>query len=187
MSEDLIVRHCAPTLAGLKTGNMFSCSFENPREMCEAACELNHRLLSKGVCTVPLKYKDGKALLYIYRPKKLEADMQCCQACEILEERGYCCGHINMTIAQLRKRLQNSDSFPHEIGLFLGYPPRDVKGFLNEKKGKPCDHVCTGYWKVYGDESDMIEAEKIFDRFRKCIRIYLDQWSKGKTIERLTV
>ena len=24
MSEDLIVRHCAPTLAGLKTGNMFT-------------------------------------------------------------------------------------------------------------------------------------------------------------------
>ena len=33
MSEDLIVRHCAPTLAGLKTGNMFSASFADEKEL----------------------------------------------------------------------------------------------------------------------------------------------------------
>lgn len=25
MSEDLLIRHCSPTLAGIKTGNLFSC------------------------------------------------------------------------------------------------------------------------------------------------------------------
>jgi hypothetical protein len=33
MSEDLFVRHCAPTLAGLKTGNLFTCEFESEYEM----------------------------------------------------------------------------------------------------------------------------------------------------------
>ena len=33
MSEDIIVRYCAPTLAGIKTGNMFSCPFVDEDEM----------------------------------------------------------------------------------------------------------------------------------------------------------
>ena len=27
MSEEQVVRNCAPTLAGLKTGNLFACSW----------------------------------------------------------------------------------------------------------------------------------------------------------------
>ncbi len=40
--------------------------------------------------------------------------------------------------------------FPHEIGLFLGYPPEDVCGYIRNK-GK-CQK-CTGHWQVYGDEN----------------------------------
>lgn len=29
MFEELIIRHCSPTLAGLKTGNMFRCSYSS--------------------------------------------------------------------------------------------------------------------------------------------------------------
>ena len=32
MPEEMLVRHCAPTLMGLKTGNMFSCRFETKEE-----------------------------------------------------------------------------------------------------------------------------------------------------------
>lgn len=39
--------------------------------------------------------------------------------------------------------------FPHEVGLFLGYPPEDVEGFI-ENKARSCK--ITGYWKVYSDE-----------------------------------
>lgn len=39
--------------------------------------------------------------------------------------------------------------FPHEIGLFLGYPLEDVQGFIeNRAEG----YKCVGCWKVYGDE-----------------------------------
>ena len=33
MSEDIIIRHCSPTLAGMKTGNLFSCPFVDEDEM----------------------------------------------------------------------------------------------------------------------------------------------------------
>ncbi|MCR5809005.1 MAG: DUF3793 family protein [Clostridiales bacterium] len=34
MSEALIVRHCSPTLAGLKTANMFNYVYEDEAELC---------------------------------------------------------------------------------------------------------------------------------------------------------
>ena len=39
--------------------------------------------------------------------------------------------------------------FPHEVGLFLGYPPEDVEGFI---ENKACSCKLTGYRKVYSDE-----------------------------------
>ena len=45
------------------------------------------------------------------------------------------------------QRLGQAAEFPHEIGLFLGYPPEDVQGFLENRLCK-----CVGCWKVYGDE-----------------------------------
>lgn len=33
-------------------------------------------------------------------------------------------------LEQLRSRLHGSEEFPHEIGVFLGYPLNDVLGFI---------------------------------------------------------
>lgn len=84
-------------------------------------------------------------------------------------------------IVQLAQRLRQRLDFPHEIGLFLGYPPEDVCGFM---ENKACNCKCVGCWKVYGDEA---AAQKKFDQYKKCTRVYCDQWAKGKDIERLTV
>ena len=35
MSEETLIRHCAPTLAGIKTGNLFRCAYSDQREMIE--------------------------------------------------------------------------------------------------------------------------------------------------------
>ena len=47
--------------------------------------------------------------------------------------------------------LSGSCAFPHEIGLFLGYPFEDVMGFI-ENKGE--NYLCSGCWKVYSCEQD---------------------------------
>ena len=33
MSEELIVAQCSPTMAGLKTGNLFRCSYRSEKEL----------------------------------------------------------------------------------------------------------------------------------------------------------
>jgi len=181
MSEEAVIRHCSPTLAGLKTGNLFNCPYESREKMREAICAWNRRLRSKGIRVLPLRYKDGSALIYMYRPSMLSKDMENSDSGRLLAERGYNLTTCERCIVHLIERLEECDEFPHEIGLFLGYPPEDVCGFI---ENHACGCKCTGCWKVYGDKE---KAEKTFSRYKKCTRIYQDQWAKGKSIERLTV
>lgn len=181
MSEELLVRHCSPTLAGIKTGNMFNCSFENSEKMKESIRKLNGVFAKKGLRILPLRYRNNSALIYVYRPSKLSQDLQDDTACRLLEERGYATGVPESCILHLIHRLSSSEEFPHEIGLFLGYPPEDVCGFI-ENRAEGCK--CVGCWKVYSDEE---AAQKTFEKFKKCTTVYCEQWAKGRSIERLTV
>ena len=53
MSEELIVRHGAPTLAGLKTGSLFSCPFAGEQAMQRCLRWWNHALAPNGLRAVP--------------------------------------------------------------------------------------------------------------------------------------
>ena len=181
MSDLMIIRNCSPTLAGLKTANMFSCSFESKAQMVKALGQFNRMLGKKGVRAVPLRYKNNKALIYIYRPKKLCRDLCDETANKLLVSRGYNVETPEKCIVQLIKRLSENEDFPHEIGLFLGYPPLDVRGFI-ENRGE--DLKCTGCWKVYSDQS---KAEKLFAQYKKCTDVYSSLLKKGRSVEKLTV
>ena len=71
MSDDYLVRHCAPTLAGIKTGSIFTCPYESKDALLHMVRGLNKRLASKGLRILPLRLSEKKALIYIFRPKYL--------------------------------------------------------------------------------------------------------------------
>ena len=71
--------------------------------------------------------------------------------------------------------------YPHEIGIFLGYPLEDVVGFI-ENRG--WNYTCCGYWKAYGDPA---AAQKCFDRYRKCTAVYKDRYARGVPLIELVV
>ena len=88
---------------------------------------------------------------------------------------------MNRCIVQLVKKLRSESSFPHEIGLFLGYPPEDVCGFI-ENKAEDCK--CVGCWKVYGDAD---KAQLLFDKYKKCTQLCRSLFAKGCTLDKLAV
>ncbi len=180
MSEELLVRHCAPTLAGMKTGNMFTCEYGSRDELRRDVRRLNGTLSRKGLRVLPLRYNGKRALIYIYRPSRLRRDLADSAASQILEKYGYE-GTPERCIARLIKRVAACEEFPHEIGLFLGYPPEDVCGFMEKGAGE-CKLV--GCWKVYGDAA---AAQKTFDKYKKCTAAYCACYAAGRSIERLTV
>ena len=181
MSEELIVRHCSPTLAGIKTAGAFSCSYRSEEELRREIRRLNRKLVRRGLRIVPLRIRDGKALISVYRPDRLQGDLLSAEAERLLRAHGYEDLRADRSVVRLAERLRDCDGFPHEIGLFLGYPPEDVAGFIeNGAKG----YKLCGAWKVYGDEE---QARLLFARYKKCTDVYLRHWSLGRPIERLTV
>ncbi len=181
MSDQYIVEHCSPTLAGIKTGNLFSISLKHEGNINKDLSRINITLRKKGICAILAKKTKDYALIYLYRPLYLEKDLSDPEAVRILEGKGYKCGNSNKCIIKLIHRLYEDEDFPHEIGLFLGYPPEDVRGFMND----PAKGVkCTGFWKVYGNEK---KAQKLFGEYRKCTCFFKNQLKKGKTLEQLTV
>ncbi len=181
MSEEIVVRNCSPTLAGIKTGNMFSCEIESIEKLRNDIREFNRRFADKGLRFIPLRVTKTHALIYVYRPSRLKKDLMSLEVSSILEEQGYSCDSSEKCIADLVKRIRNDEEFPHEIGLFLGYPPEDVRGFIenNAKCSK-----CVGHWKVYGDEE---KAKELFEKYKNCTRAYIRQHANGNTLDRLTV
>lgn len=181
MSEEHLIRHCAPTLAGMKTGSLFSCSYTCRNTLLNTLRQINRRLLPKGVRAIPLRFSGNSALIYVYRPKKLTSDISDAAAAQILRRHGYDPTAGDKCIVRLAQRVRAQEEFPHEIGLFLGYPPEDVCGFI---ENKACNCKCVGCWKVYGDEES---AKRKFAQYKKCASVYRRCWETGSDIEHLTV
>lgn len=49
MLEQYLINHCAPTLASLKTANLFNCTAENPTALQMAVSRWQALLAPKGV------------------------------------------------------------------------------------------------------------------------------------------
>ena len=75
MSEDLIIKHCSPTLAGLKTANLFTCVYAQKQDIKRYTQEFNRRFSHKGVKMQPLGYGKSRALIYVFRPTQLKRDL----------------------------------------------------------------------------------------------------------------
>ena len=181
MSEETLVQLCAPTLAGLKTGNLFAAEYHSPQEVRDQVRRLNRVLVPRGLRAMPMRYGKARALIYVYRPDRLQKDLMDEQAKSLLREQGYDGLAPAGCLSRLRQRLTQEPEFPHEIGLFLGYPAEDVAGFIAHGAR---DAKCTGFWKVYGDP---VQAEETFRRFRKCTKNYRAAYEKHSSIDKLVV
>ena len=179
MSEETVVRLCAPTLAGMKTASLFAQEYASRRQVQGEVRQLNRVLVPRGLRAMPLHYGRRRALIYLYRPGRLRQDLRKEQAEAILRSRGYNPEKPEQCIRRLRLRLGAEGEFPHEIGLFLGYPPEDVAGFIGHGTCK-----CVGCWKVYGDEES---AKKTFRQYKACTEVYCNRMRLGATLRELIV
>lgn len=83
------------------------------------------------------------------------------------------------TLRQLIDRLKGNVSFPHEVGIFLGYPIEDVISF-EENHGKFCKYC--GYWKSYCNPED---ARECCDRYRQCSQMCMQWFDEGYSIPQI--
>lgn len=179
MLDHAIIDHASPTLARLKLGNLFNHAMGEDFPAEYAA--LRRQLMDRGVTMTILRVAGGKALIYLYRAEELERTLADAGVQRLLRACGYRVFDINGALNTLKARLNDLDAFPHEIGVFLGYPLEDVLGFI-ENGGRNC--LSCGCWKVYSNEC---EALKAFERYEKCKAVYQRLFASGCPLSRLTV
>ncbi|WP_432822330.1 DUF3793 family protein [Trichloromonas sp.] len=157
---------CAEVLAGVKPGNLI-----NIVNRCKPCGRNLYKLwqrfgldiMAQTPLSVEILADRGHSLLvYTYRPELLANTLGSPAAQNFLTRAGYpLAPGPEEALVELGNRLKQQD-FPHEIGLFLGYPIKDVEGFLGWSD-QP--FTCQGPWKIYGDPKPSLH---LADRHRSC-------------------
>lgn len=105
-------------------------------------------LTLSGLAALVLAQRENSVLLLIYHPQRLAAHLETPKVANFLRCAGYRqLAALDETLEELRSRCSASD-FPHEVGVFLGYPLKDVAGFMGWAK---LSFSHQGPWKIYGD------------------------------------
>ena len=182
--ETFLIEQCAPVLAGIKPGSMFPYIPQNQERLPQLLGHWNGQLQEKGVRVTSLKRcrQNGGYLIYVYRPEQVAQILSREDVRTFLETCGYEQGMtLTQTLRCLTRRLCQSPDFPHEVGIFLGYPLHDVLGFIRHR-GK--NSLCCGCWKVYAEPQKALDC---FRQFRVCTEIYRSLYRRGRTAAQLTV
>lgn len=88
-------------------------------------------------------------LLFCYNRSHLEQHLSHAGIRTLLHKAGYDkTASCKALISELCRRIEKNDSFPHEIGLFIGYPAKDVAAFMGVVN---LPFTCQGPWKIYGN------------------------------------
>jgi hypothetical protein len=157
----------AELLEGVKPANMVNVA--NRRRPCgRNLYQLWKRhgvalLRESGLVARELADRGDSLLLFIYRPNALELLLARKSVSVILQKAGYSePGDPQKVLAELQSRL-TVGGFPHEIGAILGYPLKDVVGFMGWAR---LEFTCQGPWKIYGDPRESLRLAAAFQHCR---------------------
>ena len=171
-AEYAIGRYCGVTFAGLKIASLVS--LRKGEE--DVVQTLSHRFAGKGFAFRLLREDEERLLVFVFHRARLEKYLLSADVRAFLARFGYAYNSAEKALEQLKCRMNGE--FPHEIGVFLGYPLCDVCGFLQDPGG--C--ILCGAWKVY-ENAD--EAARTFERFRRCSACICRHMDNGRSLTQI--
>jgi hypothetical protein len=176
--NQLFLRCSSHTMCGIKPANLFTI----PSQQFSKSAFENWEVLAnrQGISISAFKSSSNITMIFIYNIVWIG---------KILEDsfvQAYLCskGFSNLfdttkTLRELFYRLQTNKNFPHEVGIFLGYPIEDVIGF--EKNQGKSSKYC-GYWKSYCNPE---EAKRCCERYKQCSQMCNQWFSEGYSIPQI--
>lgn len=174
--ETQLALQCAPLIMGLKVSNLFIIPAEKETVV---KMVLQH----SGISYFRLLRTTEKITYLLYHRKDLEQVLDHPRLREFFQKEGYEKFTLGAILYTFQKRYESymtaGGTFPHEMGLLLGYPIEDVTGFI-EQKGK--NYLYAGYWKVY---TNMREKLCLFQAFEEAKETLIQAVARGINIEAL--
>lgn len=177
--EVKIANQCAPVLAGVKPSNMLVLENKHIRDVVRVleGTGLSWRCLYAG---------EEKNIWLLYRKEAMEETVLGKEQMLFLREWGYEEDTLERMLIKFSQRFRQYRKdknlpFPHEMGVFLGYPMADVKGFI-KYEGK--NYLYCGYWKVYENVEERKELFRTYEEIRK---VFVEEARKGKNLWQITM
>lgn len=119
-------------------------------------------LAQSGLEVKVMADRGSSILLLLYSPPALRALLAQKSVSVILTKAGYPePGDTGKVLVELESRMAG-EGFPHEIGVFLGYPLKDVVGFMGWAR---LSFTCQGPWKIFGNPA---ESLRLAEAHREC-------------------
>lgn len=84
---------------------------------------------------------------------------------------GYCCQNVPDILHELSRRFQYG--CPHEIGILLGIPLKDVAGFM---EARPTTNTLNAPWKIYGSPEASLRHLRHFNEATCLIKKLLQSY-----------
>ena len=110
-------------------------------------------MLGGEVTARVLADRGDSLLVLLYQPAALAGLLAEKKVQAVLLRAGYATpDNTSEALTELERRV-GGGGFPHEIGVFLGYPLKDVVGFLGWAR---LPFACQGPWKIYGDPRESL-------------------------------
>ncbi|MFR5799001.1 MAG: DUF3793 family protein [Oscillospiraceae bacterium] len=163
----------APSLLGIKCANLISLN-KTDYDLPIHLERFNRKTASKGLQLKILCTYQNRTLVLLYNETLLERQLSGEEQKAILQKYGYPeTPSLESKLNRLAERIRHESQFPHEIGIFLGYPTEDVIGFM-ENKGE--NYKLCGYWKVYGNAE---KAKRTFENYDKCRMFLCNKLNQG--------
>lgn len=169
--DRVMAYHAAPVLMGKKCANLVCVSADDAAGYTD---RFNRDFSPYGLRIHILGCGCGKRKgLFLYSADMLAHHIKGTREQAFLRKLGYDDLGLIGALERLSERTEGV-SFPHEIGVFLGYPIDDVIGFVEGREPKIC-----GCWKVY---SDTAYALSLFECYKLCRKQLCGRLDEGLSL-----
>ena len=125
--ERLLALHCAPVLKNRKASNMFHVEKDAFEDLHATLALYHEKLEKKGICLRLFQQNKERVTVFVYRRRRLSLLLQREDVRVFLQRYGYPSLGLSEILDHLDRRLDEAEGYPHEIGVFLGYPLYDVE------------------------------------------------------------
>lgn len=179
-----LMLECSEVLAGVKPANLIS--VVNRTRSCGKNLyhlwQQYHQQATARISSlrfIVMHDKERALLLFCYDHNQLQQKLDHAGVRTLLTKAGYDAhASCDALIHELQSRIASNNAFPHEIGLFIGYPAKDVAAFMGLVK---LPFTCQGPWKIYGSPEKSLHLAQQFRTKRACMSSRLSRCTNVDT------